>query len=181
MSVGGRLAFVVIAFDEHGATAGALAGLDVAPAIAHHEAAREVVDRRRSQQTRLGLPAVARIRIVVIADANFIERQAPAQFAVDGVDRRPGLRSPSDIRLVGDDDQSEPGVSQPPQGGSGFGVDGQLVDAGGRIRFAGPHDGFVEDTISIQKHRRRSYLSDSHLVAATFSAGCDTSRCHTTA
>src|SRR5262249_5747259 len=42
------------------------------------------------------------------------------------------------------------------------------------------HHALVDDAVAVQEHRG-GHDTDSHLAGATASAGCETSRCHTTA
>ena len=99
---------------------------------------------------------------------------------LDGLE---ALGAAGHVRLVGDHQQQEAAVLEAGQRRRRTGDNFQLGGGRGRIGLAIAHDGAVQDTVAIEKDRARQAqaVTDSHLVSACFSAGCDTSRCQTTA
>ena len=95
-------------------------------------------------------------------------------------DRFARLRAARDVGLIRDDDQAEAGIAQLVQRIGNSVQHFQILDVIGRMRLSIAHDGAIDDAVAIEKHGFH-HLVDSHFVSAAFSAGCDTSRCHTTA
>ena len=87
-----------------------MAGVDVAPAIAHHKTAGEidmVFALGLQQQTGLGLAASAMIRIVMITDEDIVDRQRSRERLMNALNGFASLAAARNIGLVGDDEQSE--------------------------------------------------------------------------
>ena len=106
-------------------------GVDVAPAIADHEARREidaaVACGVRRSRPGLGLRHAQCVGIVVKAGVDRVERQLALQPIVDRVDRRARLRATRHIGLVRDDDQLEAGGAELRERLGNAGQDLQLV------------------------------------------------------
>jgi hypothetical protein len=130
-----------------------LSRLYVAPAIADHDAVREIGDWRLEEQAGLRLPAWTCVSIVVITDSDFVERKTGRERRVDGLDDATILLTPRDVWLVGDDDETVARRLEPTQGLSGVSGDRDVVDAVGRARFAVPDKCLIEDAVTVQKHR----------------------------
>jgi hypothetical protein len=173
--------------DQDGRAAGAAAGLDVLPAVADHEAGREVdavPGRCLDEQARLGLPAIAAVAVVVEADQHVVQRQRGPQGRVDRIDHVSLLRPPRHVRLVGDPDEKQTGAFQSLQRAGDVGQHLQLGERGWRTGSAVFHDGAVQDAVAVEERRasrRAAHRTDSHFVGAAFTFGCETSRCQTTA
>ena len=136
-----------------------------------------------------GLRHATAIRVVVIADEQRIEPGGTAPPQRSGC--RPTARDLASARhvgLVGDAQSSRtphpagaaPARARPPARRA------RPRDAGG-YGCAVAHDGIVQHAVAIEKDGRprpavMSYFpTDSHFVSCALSAGCETSRCQTTA
>src|SRR4051812_14955586 len=170
--------------DKNGGASGALPGLHVAPSIADHEA---VGERERAvaggvlEHAGRWLAAAAPISIVMIADAEFVDRQQRRETRVHPIDHLALLRAARDVGLVGDDDEAESRVTQADQG---VGHPRQHLELGlarRRIRLAVADERSVDYAVPVEEDGAANVAVDSHLVCAAFNEGCDTSRCHTTA
>ena len=92
-----RVFFPIAVVDPDRRAPGVRSGVDVAPAVANHEAMRHVdivFLRRAQQQTWSRLPAVASIGIIVRADEEVIQRKSFPQCLMDRVHRSRGLCVP---------------------------------------------------------------------------------------
>src|SRR5579864_7855224 len=79
-----RPSFRIAAIDPDGEASGRGAGIHVAPAVANHEALAQIdfiFAGGFEEESGLGLATVARVRILVIADEELVDRQRLA----DGV------------------------------------------------------------------------------------------------
>jgi hypothetical protein len=80
-----------------------MAGLNIAPSISHHETCGQVdieLSRRLEQKARPRLAAITVVRIVVVTNPDFIQRQLVLQPSVDLFDASTRLRASCDIWLV---------------------------------------------------------------------------------
>ena len=109
-----------------------------------------------------------------------MDRQAASGPGVDGLHTFATLEATHHIRLIGHHDQQIAGLPKHP---ACF-VDARqylaFVLAGRWVRHAIPHDYLVDHTIPVKKHGS-PHRTDSHFVSDRFSAGCETSKCQTTA
>src|SRR6266540_7510937 len=97
-----RLPLRIAMIDEKTGHAGALSGLDVAPAVADHERASQVdavPAGRVEERPRLRLAAVA-VVAVVPADDDVVERQRGAELLVHRLDDLAALRAAGHVGLV---------------------------------------------------------------------------------
>src|SRR5580700_4936942 len=105
-----RLSLAVAVIDQNGLATRGVAGIDVAPAISHEVAPREiniVLALGLQQESGLGLAASAMVRIIMIADEDGVDRQRSREPLMDGFDGLTRLRAARNIRLVGNDEESE--------------------------------------------------------------------------
>src|SRR5436190_1905139 len=176
--------FIVAPIDENRGAPGAPPGIHVAPPIADHEAVGERnprVARRRLQQSRFRLPALAAVAIVMIADAELVDRERRSQPRVHAVDHLAPLRAARHVGLVGDHDQAETGGAQPGQRLRHARQDLQRGLGCRRERPAVTDDWTIDYAVPVEEDGAPNASVDSHFVCAALSAGCDTRRCHTTA
>src|SRR5580704_12353842 len=111
-----RTLFGVTVVHENGAAAGAMAGFDVAPTVAHNEARLQVYvpyASRFEQQPRLRLAAGATRRVIMRTDADSIQPQKAFQALVHLGNLAGRNQATRDVRLIGDQNQSELGFAQP--------------------------------------------------------------------
>src|SRR6185295_14955686 len=144
--------------DQDGATSGAVAGFDVAPAVADHEAfgQRDSVARGSADEhSGLRLAAVAIVRIVVLADLDRVDRQPAGKVAVDARDllaRNPATR---DVRLIGHHDEAESMAAQQRERIGRVRDDHEIGERVGRIGLPVAYVHFVEYAVTIEKYRTR--------------------------
>ena len=112
----------MVEVDEDGARSGAVAAVDVTPAITDHPGPAQVEPQcRRGIQQHPGLRFTAERRfalpgITTDFDARDLGDQS-LQFGMDGFNHNLALRAAAHIRLVGGHDQDKPGLMQCPAGG----------------------------------------------------------------
>ena len=128
----------------------------------------------------LRLAAVAGVAIVV-AGEHFIDRKFRGQLCMHRLNYLARLHAARDVGLIRNDDQPKARLAEPQQRVRHAGEHFQGIDSLRRIRLPVTHDDTVDHTIPVEKYSARHHLVDSHFVSATFSFGCDTSKCHTTA
>ena len=159
MSGWGAEGFVVAEIDENGADAGALAAVDVAPAVADHPGAGKVETEEHSgvgEHTGSGFAAVVFGVIDALAGgvAGFDVSDRRDELAEAGVHRFDDglrLRAATDVGLVGDDDEHIAGGGE---GGAGFGDardEFELGERGGRVGLAVADDLSVQRAVAVEK------------------------------
>jgi hypothetical protein len=105
-----------VVVDENGLASCPPTRFDIAPAVANHETLAELdtpVDGGGQEHSWLRLPAVAAVRIIVVAYSKVIKPDAATQEVVDLLDTLARHASAGDIGLVSDDDQKKPVAAQP--------------------------------------------------------------------
>lgn len=98
----------IVMVEEDGAAPGGRTGIDVAPAVANQKAVGQVdvvTGGSFQQQSGFRFPAIAGVAVVVPADEEIIERQGGGDGSIHPFDRSAGLVAPSDVGLIGNDDQ----------------------------------------------------------------------------
>ena len=106
------------------------------------------------QHARGGLPALAPVRVVVGADSYFVQRQARAQLAIDLLHSLGGLGPAGDVRLIGNDDQNQAGVVEPPAGALDSWQQLKLLGGCRRVRLS-VHDSWaVQNAVTIKEDGR---------------------------
>src|SRR5262245_39250863 len=175
----------VAEIDEHGGAAGGATCLDVAAAVAHHEAFLKVnaeFPSRLQDHGRFRLAAVAVLGLPMKADFDGIEGQFTRHDLVHRLDFRTGDQTVSHVRLIGDYRQKEPCLLQPSKTGRGLGIKPEVLEPPGGE--ASPVSEFRNDNdpIPIEKYGRsqpggRAY----HFVCLRCKAGWLTRQCQTTA
>ena len=182
---GGPLGIAVV--DEQRATTGGLASLDVAEAVAHHPAHLQVDTMRRrriGQHARQRLATMAAIGIVMRADPHLVQARGGHDLIIHPVHEVTRRGPARDVGLVGAADQQEARLAQRRAGLRHAGQDGELGGAARRQRSAlRIENRSVQHAVPIQEDgaTRAQGAADSHFVGIIFNAGCETSRCHTTA
>src|SRR6202171_1133257 len=189
--LGGRR-FSVRTIDEDGSATRGDACLNVAAAVAHHVAARQInveFGGAGQQHSRPGFPAIAAVTVVVEANHETINRRNFTRDQdIDAFDGFPGRRSACHVGLVRDHNQDEAAILQTLKLLAQPGIDFDILDPRRRVRFTLPDHRVIQHTVTIKKDRPRFHLAglavptaDSHFVWLAFNFGCETSRCQTTA
>jgi hypothetical protein len=127
--------------DRDCAATRSVSGIDIPPTVANEEALFQIdaVAFRGSQnQARPRLPAIAAVPVVVIANETIGNRQAAAQVIIYRFYRLAILTAPSNVGLVGN--QNEEIIGQMKLRKHPFGVGSEFypVDAFGWMRFTIP-------------------------------------------
>ena len=176
----GRFAqpFPITVIDENRAATGGVRAIDVAPAIAHKEAALQVdvvSSSGAKQHTGLWFPAIAWFTLAgagVETDLDAIERgECLTEFGMDRLDCLPALRSAPNVRLIGDHDEKESRVLQLPAPVHDVRIKLELVEIRRRKREAIADYWSIENAVAIEKYGALTYFVLSHFVCAVFSAG----------
>jgi hypothetical protein len=147
-------ALIVAAIYEDRLAACAQAGLNIAPAVADHEARIEVEPAslsRVKQHSGLGLAACASVDVVVRANEDFVERKRHEQSIVNAPEGFFGLRPASDVGLVRDDDELEAGRAQTIAGLLNAGEDLDFVHVPRWARDATSHDRAVQYAVTVEE------------------------------
>jgi hypothetical protein len=150
-----RSALAIPPVDEDGHHAGPLAGLDITPSVSDTDALRKIEIQPRSgveNHSRPRLATRAVIDIVVRADYDLIERQLPAQYVMHTVDLIASLLAPSDIWLVGYNNQRESQVPQAITCLDDAGQQAQLVDSDRRAGGSIAQLDLVEHPVTIEEN-----------------------------
>jgi hypothetical protein len=147
-------ALIVAAINEDRPAASAEAGLNIAPAVADHEA-RIKVDpaslRGVDEHSGLGLAACASVCVVVRANNDLVERKRHEQSVVNAPDGFFGLCPASDIGLVRDDDELKAGPAQTVAGLLDTRKDLDLVQVAGRARDAVAYNRCVQYAVPVEE------------------------------
>ena len=117
----------------------------------------------------------------MITNLHAIDGKFGDHMGMDGLHDFLGERAAADIRLIGGDHEEIASGFQFLARGQNFGQNIKFRQAGGRIGFVGMFEGAVDDPVSVEKNCPSLHFVLSHLVWVTFSFGCDTSKCQTTA
>ena len=142
--------------NQQGGAARLPAGLDVPPAVPHHERIPKGKFQLLGglfQQAGLGLSAGTTVGIVVIAGVDVGEPQLPTQPIMERLDSLPGDEAPLDLRLIGHHDQLQPGLAQEPDRLWDAGKDLELRHGAGGAEFPSLIENPQEDAVPIQKNR----------------------------
>src|ERR1700723_467497 len=100
----------VLMVNQYGPAPGGRPRVDIAPSIADHKTSPQVNSSPKGrvlQETRLRLAAVARLGVVMEADAELVDGQRCAQRGVHCLHSRFAPRTPCHIGLIGDHDEFE--------------------------------------------------------------------------
>src|SRR5579883_151493 len=176
-------ALPITEIEKYSTASGLRAGVNVAPAVADHEAGGEIdieIARRGLEHPRFRLAALAGIGAVMIADVDRVERHGSSQDGMNLFEGFAALSPAGEIGLVGDDNQQESRLAKPHESRPGARRDAELRYRARWIRLPIPNQGCIQDSIPIEEDGA-SQRTPSHFVCAAFSFGCDTSRCQTTA
>src|SRR5688572_21352026 len=149
------LALGVVVVDLDRAYAGTLTRFDVAPAVADHEALRQVdavTFRRVENQAGRRLAAVAVVGVVVEARFDAVQRQGGHQVVVERIDGLTGSGAAHDVRLVRHDDQAKAGAPQLVQRIFDAGEDVKLCNRAWRLAGPAVGDGFVDHAVAVEEH-----------------------------
>jgi len=98
-------------------------GLDVAPAVAHHEAGAEidaVLAGTLEEQSRSGFAAIAAIAVLMATHQQVVQRQSGAHRGIDVVQRLTAEQPSRDFGLIRHTDEQEPGGLEAGQSGRGI-------------------------------------------------------------
>lgn len=151
----GAEGFGVTVVDENGLAAGGVAAIDVAPAIADHEAGSEVdvaFGGGAEEHAGRGLAEVGGGVAGVPGDFDAVERKFAEQESVHGFDGFAGLGAAADVGLIGGDDEEKAVLAQQAAGFGDAGEDDEIGERLGRKRFAGAHFGTVQHAIAIEEN-----------------------------
>lgn len=174
--------------DENRAATGGACAIDVAPAIADQVAAFQIDAVRGSgmqQHAGFWFSAVARFAVAgasVKANFDSIERgEIRPQFGVHRFDRFAALRAAPYVRLIRDHNQKKSGILQLLAAFGYAGIKLKFAEVRGRKGEPVADHRAIDDAVAIEKDGGPAYFVLSHFVCAVFSAGCETSKCQTTA
>src|SRR5208337_4661668 len=162
--------FGVAVVDEDRATAGAVAGFDVAPTVANNIAGLQIDipnAGRFEQQARLRLAAGATRGVVVRAEAHAVQLQEALQALVHLGDLFGRDQATRDVRLICDQDQREPSLAQSAAGFANARQQSKIGEGRGRVWFALAQDGAIHDAVAIQKHGTAHYYILPRRASAT--------------
>lgn len=118
----------IVVVHENRPASGPAAGLDIPPPVADKKAAAEIdvpIARRGQEHSRFRLPAFTLIGIVVVADADVVQRDPAAQETVDLLNRLTCQPPPRHLGLIRDDNEENP---VPVQLDAGLGYAGDDFD-----------------------------------------------------
>ena len=165
-----------------------MGAIHVTPAIADKKTAgqiQRVIGRGAKYHSGLRFPAIARFAMAgagVITDFDRIERRnGLAELPVHGLNQFAALGSAPDIRLVRNYHQDETRLLQLRAAVRNVGINLELLQRRRRKWKTVANDGTIQDAVAIEKDGGPAYFVLSHFVCAVFSAGCETSKCQTTA
>ena len=169
------LAIAVI--DENRAATGGVRAIDVAPAIAHKEAALQVdvvSSSGAKEQAGLWFPAIARFTPACAGMETNLDAiqndESLAEFGVNCLDCLPALRSAPNVRLIRDHDEKESRVLQLPAPVHDVRIKLELVEIRRRKREAIADYWSIENAVAIEKYGALTYFVLSHFVCAVFRA-----------
>jgi hypothetical protein len=166
-----------MAIEKDRSAAGCPAGVDISPAISHKERTGEVDTIPLlclDYQPGRGLAALAAVAVVVRADEEVVEREGLPHDVVHRLNRAQRLRTASDVRLIGDDEQQESEFLQASEAAGGAIHDFQFRERRRRVRLTVAYDRAIQDSIAIEENRAGCPVhrrTDSHFVSARFKAG----------
>ena len=186
----GRLAqtLFVAAFDEDRSTTCGARTTNIAPPVADDITRAKVnfqpgccsQDHPRSRLAAIARIAVTLARMITNFDA--IKRwKRQLHFCMHRLDRFATLSAATYVGLVGDHNQKKFCCLKSRAAVCNVVVEFEIVDASRRMGLTVADDGPIEHAIAIQEDGVSRYFVLSHFVSATFRAGWETHRCHTTA
>ena len=166
----------------------ARAQLDIAPPIADNVTCAKVnfqlgccaQDHARSRLSAIARFAVTLARMITNLDS-IKQWKRRLHFYMHCFNRFATLRAAAHVGLVRDHDQEKIRCLKSRAAVRNVVVEFEILDAGWRMGSPVADDGPVEHAIAIQENCASRYFVLSHFVSATFRAGCETHRCHTTA
>ena len=149
--------FVVGVIDQHGGAAGGVTAIDVAPAVAHHEALREVNAQllRGALQhpgLRLATIAIGRAFARMITNLHAIQGQLTAHVRVERFDEGLRNRAAPDIGLIGGDDEEESGVLQLSTSLSHSGKNLELRETGRWVWLVVANKRAIDDAVAVEEN-----------------------------
>src|ERR1017187_1223744 len=177
----------VMALHQNRSTTCGLADRHIAPAVADHPGTLQInppFPRRRQQHPRLGLAAIATIRLDVITHLDIVNGEPFAQSPVHFLDRLALGQPRAHVRLIRDDDQNESRCAQAFRHVRHAGQKLKLLHPCRRHGLAVAQQGPAQHAVAVQKDgamQTHFFANPSHLFACNITRGCDTSPCHTTA
>lgn len=161
---------IVTLVNKDGLATGGFAAINIAPSIADDERSGEVdLKKARCPQHHSGcwFAKLGRLALAwFIADLHMVDWQFGAHFPMDGLDHGLILRSPTDIRLVRDDDEQEAALLEQPAGLRDAWENFKIRETRGGKRAAFHHHCAVDHPVAIQKNcaHLACYLTLSHFV-----------------
>jgi len=185
-----RLQFQILrvaAVNEDCAATGRVAAIDVPPAIPNHPTFSKVNSqflRRAQQHTGFRFAAIA-IRLATTrmkTNLDTIQRNCRLHGLVNHFHEFFGNDSPAHVRLICSDDDQKPSVFETSARVRHAGEDFKIPQLRRRIWQTVPKNGTVDDTVAVEEDgAARVHFVLSHFVLPTFSLGCETNKCQTTA
>ncbi len=152
--------FVVAEIDKNCADAGALAAVNVTPAVADHPRPAEIEIEEQGgvgQHARGGFATVV-LRVVEALPGGVAHldvrqgRDEPTEFGVHRIDDGGGLGAAADVGLVGSDDENVAGGGE---GGASLGNTGEELELGKGVRWVGfavADDLAVQGAVAIEEN-----------------------------
>ncbi len=110
--------------------------------------------RRANEQPRKRLATVTTILVVMRAHVEAVDRKLLRKAFVNGINVMARARPPSDIGLIGDDEQGEACSAQVDERISDARDDAQFIGFGGK-GFVITTDRLVDDAVSVEKNGAR--------------------------
>src|SRR5260370_23911871 len=150
-----RTALAVTVIHEKGLATRALSCFHVAPAVAHDVAFTKIDTPsagRVEQETGPGLAAGTMRGVVMRAHADVVQLQIPLQQSIDFGYLFDQHGSTRDVRLVGDQDQSESGFAQLPASFAPSRQQAEIGERSRRIRAPFAQEGAIHHSTAIEKH-----------------------------
>ena len=187
---------IVVVINQNRPASGGVTAIDVAPAIANHETLPEVDAEFLccpQQHPRTRLPAIAFGRALarMVTNLDTIQRQCLAHVSMESLHGFLARRPSTDIGLVGCDHEEKACRFELRARLQDTGQNLELFRARWRIRLPVANQSAIDDPIAVEKDGTLEFeirtskfglhFTPSHFVRFTFSLGCETNRCHTTA
>ena len=149
--------FRITVVDQNRGNPRRTAGIDVAPAVADHEAAREIdaqfaLGAEQHAGLRLATVAFRRAFAGVITDFHAIDGERPPHVVVNRLDGFLLGRAAANVRLVGGDDEEEASPLQLPARLGDAGKNLKLSEARRRVGFSIAGQGAVDNAVAIEEN-----------------------------
>lgn len=147
--------FRVPTIDKDRRASGALAGLHIAPSIANHEAVGQTqtgVAGGIFEHARVRLSARAPVAIVMIANAELVDRKGQRQLRVHRVNHVTPLCASGDIGLISDNHETKSGITQSNERIAYPGQDFEVLHAHRWVRSSVANERAIDHPVTIKEN-----------------------------